>query len=158
MISKLFSLFEDAVRTETDTGSHDEQAIQLAAAALMLEVARSDTHKVDIELTTIEQILADRFDLPADRLHELMAAASDRVEAAHDLFQFTGLINEYFSYDEKRFLLHAMWLVAFADGHVEAIEDHIIRRVADLLNLQHKDFIQLKLLARDGTPVPGNPS
>jgi uncharacterized tellurite resistance protein B-like protein len=155
MINRLFDFLEELVSEDEPQGTHDEQAIHLAAAALMLEVARSDTIKQEVELAAIEEILKSQFQLPQDQIHELIAAASDRVEAAHDLFQFTQLINAHFNYDEKRQLLLAMWLVAFADGHVEAIEGHIIRRVSDLLNLQHKDFIQLKVQARDNMPAGG---
>jgi uncharacterized tellurite resistance protein B-like protein len=41
-----------------------------------------------------------------------------------------------------------MWRVALADGKVQAIEDHIIRRVAGLIYVAHSDFIRLKLKAR----------
>ncbi|MEK9871102.1 MAG: TerB family tellurite resistance protein, partial [Gammaproteobacteria bacterium] len=71
------------------------------------------------------------------------------VETAHDLYQFTQLINDHFQYAEKEDLIFSMWQVAYADGHIEAIEDHIIRRVAGLVHLDHADFIRLKLKARD---------
>ena len=45
-------------------------------------------------------------------------------------------------------MILAMWQVAYADGHIEAIEDHIIRRVAGLIHIAHADFIRLKISAR----------
>ncbi len=151
MIDRLFSFFEKLVDEETVTAVPDEKQIKLAAAALMLEVSRSDTAKQQVELDRIAEILKAEFELPGDELSELIAAASERVEAAHDLYQFTQLINEHYDYAAKRKLVNAMWLVAFADGHVEAIEDHIIRRVAGLLHLTHEDFIKEKLSARDAS-------
>lgn len=150
MINKLFSFLEDVVDNSTAaTAAPDENQIRLAAAALMLEVSRSDAAKQQIELTRIAEILQSEFEIPDDQVSALIAAASERVEAAHDLYQFTQLINEHYDYAAKRRLIHAMWLVAFADGHIEAIEDHIIRRVAGLLHLAHEDFIKEKLSARD---------
>ena len=147
MIDKLFDFFERLVEEEASE-STSEDTIALAAAALMLEVARSDADKKDIELGTISQILQESFSVDAEFVSELMKSAAEQVEAAHDLYQFTQLINEHYSYEDKERLLLAMWQVAYADGHVEAIEDHIIRRVAGLIHLAHADFIRLKIQAR----------
>lgn len=149
MIDRLFDAFKDLVTETSETETDNEDGIALAATALMIEVARSDAAKQDVELATIESILSDTFKIESGKIQDLMAAAADNVEAAHDLYQFTQVINEVYDYDHKKQLILAMWLVAFADGHVEAIEDHIIRRVAGLIHVPHADFIQLKIRARD---------
>jgi uncharacterized tellurite resistance protein B-like protein len=150
MIDRLFDAFRSLVDDiERDDNPHTDDDIHLAAAALMMEVARSDTTTRDIELKALADILRDRFNLPAGKITELVSAAGDKVEAAHDLYQFTQLINDHYQYVEKEDLLFSMWQVAYADGHIEAIEDHIIRRVAGLIHLDHADFIRLKLKARD---------
>lgn len=150
MIDRLFDVFRDLVgETPADDAVHDDSAIQLAAAGLMIEVARSDTTHQQVELAVIENVLLNQFDVASHQVEELISAAGEQVEAAHDLYQFTRLINEHFNREEKQQLILAMWLVAFADGHIEAIEDHIIRRVAGLIHLAHEDFIRLKIEARD---------
>ena len=148
MIDRLFEFVRDLVGDDDARPAADDQAILLAAAALMLEVARSDTQHQDVELGKIESILEDSFEVPRGEVSALISAASSRVEAAHALYQFTQLINARFSYTDKAKLVAAMWMVAFADGHIEAIEDHIIRRVSGLLHLAHEDFIRLKHQAR----------
>ena len=150
MIDRLFDAFRSLV-DEVDGGDsqHTNEDIHLAAAALMMEVARSDTTTRDIELKTLADILQGRFNIPSDKVAELVDAAGDKVETAHDLYQFTQLINDHFRYAEKEDLIFSMWQVAYADGHIEAIEDHMIRRVAGLVHLDHADFIRLKLKARD---------
>ena len=155
MINKLLGFFEDIFNEQVATEIPDENQIKLAAAALLLEVSRSDTSKQQIELESIAEILERDFNLPVNLVKELMAAANDKVEAAHDLFQFTQLINQHYDADAKRKLINAMWVVAFADGHIEAIEDHIIRRVAGLLHLAHEDFIKEKLRVRDALKESG---
>ncbi|MBT4159981.1 MAG: TerB family tellurite resistance protein [Gammaproteobacteria bacterium] len=149
MIDRLFQVFRELVDGTPDAPEDKDDAISLAAAALMFEVARSDAVKQPIEMETIETILTSRFQVNVDRLHDLMAAASERVEEAHDLYQFTQVINEAYSYEQKQQLILAMWFVAYADSHVDAIEDHVIRRIAGLLHIAHGDFIRLKLEARD---------
>ena len=50
-------------------------------------------------------------------------------------------------------LIHNMWEVAYADGHIDRYEEHLIRKVADLLYLSHVDFIKSKVNARDKAGV-----
>ena len=153
MIDNLFRLFQDLVSPpdaeakQDDQNNLNENALDLAAVALMLEVARSDRKKHQVELEAIERILSAQTE--SSVAQEMIATASEQVETAHDLYQFTHLINEHFDNLEKRALINRMWQVAYADGHIEAFEDHIIRRVAGLIHLEHKDFIQEKLKARD---------
>ena len=147
MIDRLFDLFQDLVSENGPAKSSNEGMI-LAATALMFEVARSDGVKQKIELTTIENILAETLNIRLEYVSDLMSAAEESVEAAHDLYQFTQVINDVFDYQRKKQLVLAMWQVALADGHVEVLEDHIIRRVAGLIHVSHTDFIQLKIQAR----------
>ena len=144
MIDRLFSFFQREVEAETDS----TELVRLATAALMLEIARSGEGQTDTEIAAIIQRLDDTHRLDADRSRELLEVASAKVEDAHDLYQFTRVINEHFDYAAKRALVNNLWQVAFADGRIEAIEDHIIRRVAGLLHLSHDDFIQEKIRAR----------
>ena len=147
MIDHLFDLFQNLVSENGPTNDSNERMI-LAATALMFEVARSDRVKHATELTTIENILAKTLNIGPEYVSDLMAAAEETVEAAHDLYQFTQVINDVFDYQRKKQLVLAMWQVALADGHVEVLEDHIIRRVAGLIHVSHTDFIQLKIQAR----------
>ena len=47
--------------------------------------------------------------------------------------------------DEKFVLIKTLWRVAAADGDIHRYEDHLIRRIADLLYVPHSDFIRAKL-------------
>jgi uncharacterized tellurite resistance protein B-like protein len=149
MINRLFNLFENIAKEAGSADPENNENIVLAATALMLEVARSDQMKQSVELTTIEQVLTGTFEIASERTQELMTLAAEKVEAAHDLYQFTQVINDIFDYNQKKKLILAMWRVAFADGQIEAIEDHIIRRIAGLVHVAHNDFIQLKIEARE---------
>ncbi len=146
MIDKLLELFQTKVEEQSD----DPQALlRVATAALMFEVARSDNDKAEVEMQKMSLLLAERFGLAEADNNALLQAAADQVEVAHDLYQFTQVINDTFDYEAKRALVHNLWQVAFADGHADAMEDHIIRRIAGLLHIAHGDFIQEKIKARD---------
>ncbi len=147
MIDNLFEMFKKLVDVPDDE-PQDDNAIILAAISLMLEVARSESGGEQVEHEVIRRILTSEFNVAGGLIDSLLEAGSASVEDAHDLFQFTQLINEHYNRKQKESLIHAMWLVALADGKVQAIEDHIIRRVAGLIHVAHGDFIRLKLKAR----------
>lgn len=150
MIDALFEFFRTLVDDPAEEETSDT-TITLAAVALMLEVARADDGSADVEVDAIESILRARFQVESVSISQLIEAATHQVETATDLYQFTQLINEHYSYSDKERLIQAMWLVAYSDGRIADIEDHIIRRIAGLVHLAHEDFIRLKLSARDST-------
>ena len=153
MLNKLFDYFERKITSSASDDkieqSEKEQTLILAATALMIEVARSDKNKAPVELEVISQILVSSLGVEAKESQLILDAAQEQSEEAHDLFQFTGLINQNFSREQKENLIYFMWKVAFADGSIDKYEDHIIRRISDLINLSHSDFIRLKISARD---------
>ena len=147
MINNLFELFKKLVEVPDDE-PQDDNTIVLAAVSLMLEVARSDSGGEQVEHDLIRGILTNEFKVESELIDNLLEAGVEKVEDATDLFQFTQLINDQYSHEQKEGLIYAMWRVALADGKVQAIEDHIIRRVAGLIHVSHSDFIRLKLKAR----------
>ena len=151
MLNKLFDYFEGKVApsASSDKIKQSEQTLILAATALMIEVARSDENKANIELEVISEILVSKLGVDPIEDQLIIDAAQEKSEEAHDLFQFTGLINQNFSKNEKQDLIYFMWKVAFADGNIDKYEDHIIRKISSLINIAHSDFIRLKLKARD---------
>jgi uncharacterized tellurite resistance protein B-like protein len=147
MINNLFELFKKLIDVPDDE-PQDDNAIVLAAVSLMLEVARSDSGNEQVEHAVIRNILNCEFKVDSGLVDVLLEAGVEKVEDAIDLFQFTQLINAHYSHAQKEDLIYAMWRVAMADGKVQAIEDHTIRRVAGLIYVAHSDFIRLKLKAR----------
>lgn len=147
MINNLFEQFKKLIEVPDDE-PQDDNTIVLAAVSLMLEVARSDSGGEQVEHDLIRGILTNEFKVESELIDNLLEAGVEKVEDATDLFQFTQLINDQYSREQKEGLIYAMWRVALADGKVQAIEDHIIRRVAGLIHVSHSDFIRLKLKAR----------
>jgi len=122
-----------------------DEVIQLAAAALLIEVSNSDFDLDETELDTITTVLRDTYQLDPIALDSLVKLANDEVDNASSLYQFTRLINDHYSYAQKIQLLDSMWQVAFADGRLDRYEEHVIRKVAELVYLSHSDYIRLKL-------------
>jgi len=122
---------------------------QLAAAALLLEVAAAD-HTLDtVELTAFKDIISRTYHLNSEQVEHLYQLASHKQEHATSLHQFTQRIHEHCNDQEKFDLIKAMWQVALADDQLHKYEEHIIRRVAELIYVSHTDFLVARNLARE---------
>lgn len=132
-----------------------EHAQQLAAAALLFEVSRSDNNIHDTEKERIEAIVRSSFALSDEEVETLMDLAREQVRDASSLYGFTSLINEHWSIDQRVHLAGLMWQVAFADGRLDDHEVHLMRKIEKLLHIPHKRFIGAKLKAREGADTSG---
>lgn len=117
---------------------------ELAAAALLLEVCRADQNVDPRETAAVRDLLSRVFALDGQALDELMSRAEDQTEAAPCLHEFTRVLKARVHPDEREKLLRGLWQVAFADGEVDKYEEHYIRRVADLVGVPHRVFIQAR--------------
>lgn len=134
---------------ESNTGDAAVDRIHLACAALMIELCKADYSIDDSEIEKISSILQNKFDLPEDTMEELFDLAQQEADDATSLYQFTSLINEAYEYPAKITLIQNMWEVAFADGNLDRYEEHLIRKVAELLYVSHSDFIKTKLAVKN---------
>lgn len=126
-----------------------EHRLRLASAALMIELCKSDQEISDDETRALTDILRSRYELEPARIEELMRLAEQEAREATSLYQFTSLLNESCSYEEKTRLIKNLWEVAFADGKLDRYEEHLIRKVAELMYVSHGDFIRTKLEVKE---------
>ena len=144
----LKSLFETLFSEKIDENQGNTR--ELASAALLVEVARADFEITPEELARLIDLLATTFDMSPEDVKLVTQQANDQVENAVSLHDFTRVINEHCSPEERNELVGLMWDVAAADGDLSKYEDHLIRRVADLLYVPHQEFIRLKHQALTG--------
>ncbi|MEH6637388.1 MAG: TerB family tellurite resistance protein [Halioglobus sp.] len=145
MIAALKALFETPAREEPESQQH---RMQLAAAALLIETARADFTQDAAEQDKLQELLSSALDLKASEVHELVTAAENRVDDATSLYEFTRVINDHYSAEQKLQLISAMWTVAYADGDLDKYEEHLIRQVAELTYVPHQEYIKSKLAAK----------
>jgi uncharacterized tellurite resistance protein B-like protein len=122
----------------------------LAVAALLVEVLRADYDASAAERRQVIESVRGMLALEAPQCEALLAEAEQRVDSAHDLHQFTSRLNDSLSHPEKLQLMEQLWRVAQADEVVHKYEEHLIRRVADLLHVSHREFIVAKLRSAGG--------
>ncbi|TDG14144.1 TerB family tellurite resistance protein [Seongchinamella unica] len=146
MIGALKALFE---RPDAESAEDLAHRLQLASAALLIETARADFTQDAAEQETMEALLCTTLKLDEKEVKQLISRASARVDESISLYEFTRLINDHFTMEQKLQLVHNMWMVAWADNSVDKYEEHLIRQVAELTYVPHQDYIRSKHQARD---------
>jgi uncharacterized tellurite resistance protein B-like protein len=123
-----------------------EQGLRMAVAMLLLDVARADTEITAEERRVARQMLERFFPVSPDQAQALVAAAQHEAEHATSLYPFTSLIKRECDLDERTRIVGMLWKVSSADGHIDAHEEHLVRKVADLLYVPHARFIRARLV------------
>jgi len=121
----------------------------LATAVLLVEVSMSDNEWGTDEEIKIKELLSLHLKLSEDEQFEVLSAAKELVLESNDLYRFTNQMNETLDTEAKYNLLVLLWQVAFADGEIDRYEDHIIRKISELLYLHHSHFIKAKHQAQE---------
>lgn len=150
MINKIKEFFVARIQgtQAADQIPSEPPSIRLATAALLVEIMVTDNLLEDQEEETIKNLLMGNFDLSLAAAEELFELAKEEVRESTSLYQFTGLVNQYFSEAEKFNLLKQLWQVALSDGILDKYEEGLIRKLADLLHIGHSQFIRAKRLAK----------
>ena len=148
VVKKFFQ--KDAVVNTKIKEEDSTERIQVAACALLLEVANSDDEFSDVAREHVIQILKRDFHLSDKYAKELIELSDRERKESIDLWHFTHLINEHYSLEEKIKIIEMAWMVIYADGKLDKYEDHLAHKLSNLLQLTHKQLIDAKLKVRDG--------
>ena len=153
MLTAIRRFFEESLDPSAKDSRHSRarrsDPLALATAALMIEVMRVESGDDPTAFARITAALEEIFGLPHTEIEELIGLAEQELADATDLYQFTRLINQHWGQTERIKLIRNMWQVAWADGTVHHYEEHLIRRIADLIHVRHSDFIAAKRATRD---------
>ncbi|MAZ89279.1 MAG: hypothetical protein CL693_16740 [Cellvibrionaceae bacterium] len=141
--------FFSEVFEQSDVDVEKTDPKQLAAAALMIEIATIDEHFDATEIQALVKELQRQFDLDSETLHHLIDIARKQSDQSTSLYQFTRCVNDEFSHQEKFDLLIGMWRIAYADNNLDKYEEYMVRRVTDLIHVSHGDFIRAKKVAQE---------
>jgi len=143
MLKKISNIFKKKV-TETPE-EKSLSSISKACSSLLIEVALSDKDFDEEEITSMKEILKTTHGISEETIKELVSNAKQTVDESTSLYNYTREVNDNFSYDDKLLLLQSLWDIAYADGNVDKYEEHLIRKISDLIYISHSDFIQVKL-------------
>jgi uncharacterized tellurite resistance protein B-like protein len=158
MLPAIRNFFDQFIASRPDeTAPARADRARLAAAALLVEVMRSDASFSGEERAAVLEAVRRKFGLDPEAARQLVELAEAEARDAHDTYQFTSKINAGFSAEQKLGLVEELWRVAWSDATLHRHEEHLIRRVADLLHVPHRAFIRAKLRA-DPAIVKPEPS
>jgi uncharacterized tellurite resistance protein B-like protein len=132
-----------------DSKQAEEYRARIAVAALLAEVVRMDDEIAEAERQQVLASIAEKFSLSGEEAAELVALSEEEAREATDFFQFTSQINRAYSPEQKVTLIEHMWRVAYTDRTIHKYEDHLIRKIADLIHVPHAKFIAAKHRVRE---------
>jgi uncharacterized tellurite resistance protein B-like protein len=118
--------------------------IELAAAVLMVEVMGADFDASLEERARTLELMREQFALEDTEARELVHLAEMESQRSTSLRSFTRKLVDKLDLGEREALLESLWSVAYADGRIDKYEEHLVRRIADLLYLPHAAFIRAK--------------
>jgi uncharacterized tellurite resistance protein B-like protein len=136
MLEGIRKFFGERMAPAEDNAARDSERIQLAACALLLELAYADDEFSGAERAHIESVLLRHFNLDAASASALMSLADQERKQAVDLWQFTSLIAQRYDLGQKMLLAEVMWGLILADGAVAEHEAYLVRKMANLLGLE----------------------
>lgn len=144
MFSSLAKLIESKLAAQGSASPAREDALRVATAALLVEVARADFEERDGELATAEALLCEQFSLTRDEAHDLIEAAQSASDQSASLYRFTHAIHEHLSDVEKQRVIEMLWHVALADARLDKYEDALMHKIAELIYVPHGTLMAIK--------------
>ena len=142
--------FFDQNLSPSDRPAGKRHTLELATATLLAEVMRLEGIEAGERSAVLAAVRA-QFELDAAAAEELVRLAEEESKDATDYFQFTSLIRQHYSQEDRQAIVELMWRVAYADTHLSAHEMHVVRKIADLLYVPHAAYIAAKMRAKEAS-------
>jgi uncharacterized tellurite resistance protein B-like protein len=150
MLQQIKVFFKDRMEiTRSAPASLKEQSIQMATCAVLLEAAMADGEFTGEEMEHIYCALQHLYGMDRETIEGLLSVAMEERKRAVDLWQFTNLINQHYDAEQKMLLLEHVWRVILSDGTLDQFEDYLARQLMPLLHLDHKQWINAKMRAKE---------
>ena len=145
MIKRIKDLLSNFSNQEEVIEDDKISSLDKACSALLIEVAYADKIFDESEINSLKESLKETYSIDEDIINELISDAKETVDESTSLYEYTRVVNDEFDYSDKLELLSRIWKLAFADGNLDKYEDHLIRKISDLIHISHSDFIKIKL-------------
>ena len=122
-----------------------DKNLSIACSVLLISVVEADNVIEDDELHMAREIISDYFNLNINQAEEIINSAKILFDESSDIFQFGLILNSDFNFDQKIDFILSVFEIAFVDNELHHLEQHAIRKIADILHIEHKDLIAAKL-------------
>ena len=148
-LKELFGLPGDEYKSGEGFKVNEEKKLQVATCALLIEMAKADNEFTDDERMKIISVMHKTFNLDKEYVDELIELSEERIKESISIYEFTTTINQNFSKDEKYELLKNLWRLIYVDETLNMHEDHLIKKIGNTLNMEHRDVIAAKFLVKE---------
>jgi uncharacterized tellurite resistance protein B-like protein len=147
MIKSIKQFFQKHIKSPDDDPSDNvsEHSLHIATAALLIEMMRADAKISEDERAAITRSIQSKFDLTNEETDSLIQLAEEEIWKSTGYYEFTSLINKGFTYKQKVKVIEHMWEVAYSDKRLDKYEEHMLRKITNLILVSHEDFIESKL-------------
>ena len=116
----------------------------ISATSLLLSISNADDSIIDSEIQMVKDIILDFFNLPESELNNIIKVSSIELKESTDLYEFGKILNKNFSYQDKIDFICCAFEVAYADKKLHYLEEHLIKKISFILNVEHSDLIKSK--------------
>ena len=144
MLTNIKDFFARHISPQVSETEDQQHQLKLATAALLVEMMHQDHDVKKEEIEAVKTALKAKFSVTEDACNELFVLAEKQHAEAVDFYQSTHLIAKNFTQAEKIKVIELLWSIAYADQCLDALEEHMVRKIADLIYVSHKDFLQTK--------------
>lgn len=152
MLKKIKEYIAEFSQNSSDEDNLKETKTSLinnSCAALLIETALADKVFNEAELNSMKETLINVYKIESKDVEEIINESKKTVSESTSLYQYTRLINDLCDYEDKIQLINNLWIIAFADKQLDKYEEHLIRKISDLLYVSHSDFIQEKIKVKE---------
>jgi len=145
MINKIKDLITKFGKEEEIQEESNLTLLNNSCAALLVEIAFADKDFDETEKASLKQSLIETYAIDESVIEEIIRDAEDTVSESTSLYGYTSIVNTEFQYEDKLKLLRNLWKIAYADGYLDKYEEHLLRKISDLIHVSHSDYINIKL-------------
>lgn len=129
--------------------TNKEKKLQIAACALLVEIGKADSNFTEKERKKIISIMKNTFNLEEDYINELIELSEKEFDENESIYEYTTIINNNFNNDEKFELLKNIWRLIYTDDNLNRYEEHLVKMIGTLLNIEYSNIIGAKLLIKE---------
>ena len=144
----MFEHFKNMITTQVNEQDSFQKKLEVATCALFFEIAKADENFSNEEHEKIVSIMRTKYELDNDEANELMSLTEESVKKSVSIYEFATLVDQNFSKDEKLELMKELWQLIYTDKKLNKYEDNLIKRIGDILKLEHKEVIDAKLMVK----------
>lgn len=133
----------------TDKPDNGVSKLQVATCALFIELANADSHFTGAERDKVISVMQRIFSIDKSVVEELIELSEEKIKKSISLYEFSSIVNEHFSNEEKFELLKNLWRLIYVDDKLDMYEDQLIKRIGGMLKLDHHVIIGAKMMVKE---------